>query len=82
MKSILFNEDTKLTVLRLFDKNIDGDGFIIEIKTGERVLAPNGSEVKLKHFAGIRKGSEIFITDDLPSLIEYGGDLVEKNGVA
>lgn len=82
MKTILFNESTKLTVLRMFDKTIDEDGFIIEVKSRDRVLAPNGTEVKLKHFAGIRNGSEIFITDDLPSLIEYGRDLVENNGMA
>ncbi|MFY9228008.1 MAG: hypothetical protein WAO28_01625 [Candidatus Microsaccharimonas sp.] len=74
MKTLAFDEASKNVILQLFGKAIDQQGFIFDIKTGVRVLNPEGDEVLARDFAGIRKGSEIFITRDLPSLIQFASD--------
>jgi hypothetical protein len=74
MKTLAFNKESKNLILQLFGKAIDEQGFIFDIKTGTRVLNPQGEEVLACDFAGIRKGSEIFITKDLPSLIQFASD--------
>lgn len=61
----------KRTILDIFDKSVDEDGYIIENKTGDRVLTPKGDEAKLENFVGFTPGSEIVLTNDLPSLIQY-----------
>jgi len=78
-KTIIF-EDSELAkrqVLAINGKGVDKENFIIENLTGERVLSPTGREVTIHEFAGLRNGSVIVITDDLPSLIEQS-DYIEK----
>lgn len=72
MKTITFDNtlQSKKAVLQLFGKSVDIDGYIVEIKSGERVVSPHNEEIHIDDFAGIRPGSEIFLTKDLPSLIE------------
>jgi len=72
MKTITFHDtrESKRAVLQLFGKSVDLDGYIIEIKSGERVASPRNEDIHIDDFAGIRPGSEIFLTNDLPSLIE------------
>ena len=76
MKTIIFNESTRDFVLSLFDKSIDNEGYIIEKKTKTRVLTPSGDEVPAKDFAGFTPGSEIVLTQDLPSLLQYANNEV------
>lgn len=75
MVVITFEKSTKELILSFFDKIVDKDGFIVEKgDITQRVLTPDGEEITLDEFAGIRKGSEIFIKSNLPSMIE----LVDK----
>lgn len=70
MKTITFDNGLKEFILDIFSKQVDREGFIVEkdnIK--QRVLAPDGQEVRLEQFAGIKRGSEIFIKSDLISLM-------------
>ncbi|HRN90672.1 MAG TPA: hypothetical protein PK265_02490 [Candidatus Saccharibacteria bacterium] len=71
MKTITFDDTSKHIILQIFGKDIDDQGYIIDIMTNERVLSPEGEEVLAQDFAGIKKGSEIFITKDLPSLLQF-----------
>jgi hypothetical protein len=78
MKTILFDESAKEFILSAFDKDIDESGFIVEKNNpGQRVLAQDGQEVEAKDFAGIKKGSEVFIKSDLISLIKLSDSLRE-----
>jgi hypothetical protein len=72
MKAVVtFEESAKKQILSFFDKTVDEEGFIVEISDHtQRVITPEGEEIKLEEFAGIRKGSEIFIKSDLPSLFD------------
>lgn len=78
MKTITFDNtlESKKAILQLFGKSVDIEGYVIELKSGERVVSPSNQEIHVDTFAGIRPGSEIFITNDLPSLLEQSEYLV------
>ncbi len=72
---ITFDSSTRSDVLSCFDKSIDSNGYIVERDSPtQKVITPDGEDIKIEEFAGIRKGSEIFLKSDLPTLIE----LVDK----
>lgn len=69
MNVITFEVSAKEEILSFFDKTTDAENFIVEKgDITQRVITPDYEEVELKDFAGIRKGSQIFIKSDLPSL--------------
>ena len=66
---LLFNSNSACYILEAFGKSINTEGIIIEKSTGEPVLTPEGDELTLENFGGIKKGSEIFLKNDLLSII-------------
>lgn len=67
---ITFDASAKRDILDLFNKAVDEEGYIVEKNNStQKVLTFDGEEIKVEQFAGIRKGSEIFIKSDLVSLI-------------
>lgn len=71
MKTLVFDDSARDFVLDLFDKYVDEEGYIAEKSTHERVVNPQGEEVLVCDFAGFVPGSEIVLTRDLPSLLQY-----------
>ena len=67
---ITFDDSTKEEMLSCFGKTVDEEGYIIERDTGQRVVTREGGLVPIEEFAGIQKGSEIYLKSDLPSLIK------------
>jgi hypothetical protein len=68
---ITFDESSKQSLLRMMNKSVDSQGFIVEKENpSERVLTKDGEEIKLEEFAGVRKGSEVFIKNDINSILE------------
>lgn len=68
---ITFDEASKQSLLRIMNKVVDSQGFIVEKENpSERVLTKDGEEIKLEEFAGVRKGSEVFIKNDINSILE------------
>lgn len=75
-KVITFNKNARKDILEFFDKTVDDEGFIVESSDPEqRVITPEGDEVEFLEFAGLTKGSEIFIKSDLISLIKLADKL-------
>lgn len=72
MKTVLFNssDDAKKVILAILGKTVDEEGFVVEMSTGERVVTQGSEELTLRNFTGVRPGSEVFFTNDLPSLLE------------
>lgn len=67
---ILFDKSAKKDILELLDKTIDSEGLIVEKNNpNQRVLTFDGEEISLDEFGGIQKGSEVFIKNNLVSLI-------------
>ncbi len=71
IRTVVFDDETVEFVLDLFGKKVDESGYIIESENGMRVLTPAGDEVRCEDFAGFVPGSEIVLTRDLPSLLQY-----------
>lgn len=68
---ITFERGLATKLLSGFGKVVDESGYIVDVKSGKRVLSPEGEEVKLSEFAGIVPGSQLFIKSDVVSLIKY-----------
>jgi hypothetical protein len=66
---ISFDDSSKEFVLGILGKSIDSEGYIIESDTGNRVLYQDGEPIHSDDFGGVRKGSEIFFKNDLPSVL-------------
>lgn len=67
----VFSKEVKKEILELLDKDVDEKGIIIEKdKPEQKVLTIEGEEISFEKFGGVRKGSEVFIKDNLVSLIK------------
>lgn len=67
---ILFDRNGKDWILSVFDKSLDAEGFIIDNKTGDKIMTPEGKEITGDQLAVIFKGSEKFVPGDLTSLMK------------
>jgi hypothetical protein len=56
-------------VLRAFKKKVDADGYVVE-EDGQEVVTPRGEGILKGEFAGIRRGSDIFVRDDMASILD------------
>lgn len=76
LSPLTFSKPAKEDILELYGKSIDNEGFIVEKDNpSQRVLTPNGEEIHINEWGGIRKGSEAFIKNDTFSLIELAKKL-------
>jgi hypothetical protein len=67
---VTFDSSARDFVLDAFGKTTQ-DGFLVEqCQRKQRVLTPRGEEIPVKDFAGVRKGSKIFVKSDIVSLLE------------
>lgn len=76
--TITFGSDieTKRFILDVFGKGIDADGYVVEkANPTEKVLTPDGEEVSVADFAGVHKGSLVFVKSDLVSTIQMADRL-------
>jgi len=63
MKYLQVNEPNKDIILELFNKGIDKEGFIIERKTGKRLLCPySNMNIKINDFS-ILPGTATFVNN-------------------
>jgi len=68
--SLTFDSSLKKEVLSFFEKDVNEEGIIVEKNNpDQQVLSTDGQEVRIEEFGGIRKGSEVFIKNDLISLM-------------
>jgi hypothetical protein len=68
--TLTFNRTAREHVLALLDKTVDDEGFIVEKSNHkQRVLSFEGKEMTESEFGGVQKGSEVFISNNLVSLM-------------
>jgi hypothetical protein len=73
---VTFDDSARDFVLESFGKTVR-DGFIVEkSKLAEKVITPRGEEIPVKEFAGVRKGSVIFVKSDIVSLVEAAESII------
>lgn len=67
---ITFDNSVKEDILDVFEKDVNNQGAIIEKDNPDQeVLSFDGQEISIDEFGGIKKGSEVFIKNDLISLM-------------
>jgi len=67
---ITYDKSLTKLVLDAFDKKFDTEGFLVERSNpSQRVLTRDGLEITKNKFGGIKKGSELYISSDLASII-------------
>lgn len=67
---ITFDSSVKKDILDFLDKTVNKEGFIVEKQNPEqKVLTFDGQEISLEEFGGVKRGSEVFIKNDLVSLM-------------
>lgn len=72
MKSITFDESAREFVLSAFNKGVDDELYIVDGSSEkERVPSTDGTNISISEFAGVAKGSELYIKSDIVSLIEF-----------
>lgn len=70
--TVTFDKSLKREILEIFDKTTNEEGMIVEkSNTSQKVITPDGEEIQFGEFAGVAKGSEVFIKSDLVSLIRF-----------
>jgi len=69
--SLTFDESAAEFVLEAFDREVDGEGYVINPKTGERETTPDGEEIHRDEFTGVEDGSTLFLDDDFMTLVDH-----------
>jgi len=68
---MIFDNSAKEQVLDLLNKKVDEEGKIVEKDNPtQKVVDSTGSEVSFEEFGGVKRGSEVFIKNDLISLMK------------
>lgn len=76
MNIIIFDNSAREFILESFNKITNKEGYIVEKSNpAQKVLSPDGEPIKETEFAGVKKGSEVFIKSDLLSIIELSDKL-------
>ncbi|KAA3649765.1 MAG: hypothetical protein DWP98_06455 [Bacteroidetes bacterium] len=66
---IFFTPNTASLILEAFGKSQNSDGYLIDSSTEELILTPENEEIHISKFGGLKKGSEIFLKNDLSTII-------------
>lgn len=76
-KIISFDTELKNEVLDIFNKAVDSKGYIVEKKDPtQRTLTKEGDEIQVKNFAGLTKGSLVFVEKNIVSLSKLADKLL------
>lgn len=73
MLNIIFHDDlkTKKFILGLLNKTWDSEHYIIDKQSKERVIDSDGSYITVEEFGGVKKGSQIFVKNNIVSLVTF-----------
>lgn len=63
-----FDDSAREFVLGLFDKHVNENGEVLEKNSDEVVMTFEGNPLTLDEFGGVKKGSELFIENNVVSL--------------
>jgi len=69
--TLTFDESATDFILESFGRDVDDEGYIIDPETGDRVTTPDGEEIKKEEFAGVERGSTLYLDDDFNTIVEH-----------
>ncbi|PYZ02651.1 hypothetical protein C8039_03060 [Halogeometricum sp. wsp3] len=69
--TLTFDESAAEFLIESFGKTTDGEGYIVDPQRNERETTPEGNEIHIDDFAGVEKGSQLFLDDDFTTLVEH-----------
>ncbi|MGB4768823.1 MAG: hypothetical protein WBP22_06255 [Candidatus Saccharimonas sp.] len=67
--NIYYDKSLKTDFLKAQKLDVDKMGYIVDTKTGKRIKDEDKREVKFKSFGGIRKGSRIFLAENIRTVV-------------
>lgn len=67
--NILFDKSLKNTFMRGQSLGTDTAGYVIDATNKSRILDEAGEPIKTRDYAGLRKGSRIFLSYDIDTVI-------------
>lgn len=68
--NIIFDKSLKSDFIRSQNLDRDASGYLIKSDTLKRIKDDNGKLVKAKQFGGVRKGSIIYLSEDIDTIIK------------
>ena len=71
MQFIQIDNSNKDTILELFNKTVDKEGFIVEIGTGKRLMCPYSKKPIHKNSFSILPGSTTFVNNEIYCFAEH-----------
>ena len=77
---VVFSKDNIKDILDYLDKKVGPEGFIVDKKTNERVLANDLKPIKASELGSVLPGSNIFIRANSNGLVKYFDEHFEQNG--
>lgn len=77
MIPVIIHKSQSELLFKLLDKKIDDEGYLVEGKNrSQRVITKDGEYIKPNEVGIVRPGSQIFIKNDIASLIKFASDLI------
>lgn len=77
---IVFEESRTDYLLDLFDKEEDDEGYIVDPESDQRVTPPGSDKpIKTGDLGVVGRGSEIFVKDEVDSIVEFVNDQHEND---
>ena len=72
MNTIIFDTNLKEDIIKkALKKDINEEGNIVDKETKEEVLSPEGTPVNYEDLGVFENSSEVFIKNDIVSLMDY-----------
>lgn len=68
--NIYYDKSLKSDFLKAQQLEVDELGYVVDSKTGKRIVDDlDKKQVKVKSFGGIRKGSRLFLTENVRTVV-------------
>lgn len=71
--NIIFDKSLKSDFIRAQKLDRDASGYLVKADTGKRIKDNDGKLIKAKQFGGVRKGSVIYLSEDIDTIIKEAG---------
>ena len=68
--NIYFEKSLKSDFMKAQGLVSDSDGYVVDTTTKKRIRDNSGKIIKVKSFGGVRKGSRIFLTENVQTVVE------------